>query len=306
MRPSEDPLVEPAWRESVRRVNGVDLHVVEAGPDGAPVVVLLHGFPEFWWGWRHQIGLLADAGHHVVVPDLRGYNTSSAPQDLAAYRLDVLALDVVGLADAFGAERIDLVGHDWGAVIAWEFAAGHPGRLDRLVVLDGPHPDAMLRQVLRHPTQGLRSAYAGFFQLPWVPEAALRAFGFASLRAAMRRSAREGTFEPGALDRYAAAWSRPGSLTAMLNYYRALRLRRPGSSPGRVTRPTLVLWGEHDDFLELHVARESLSRCDDGRLVVVEDAGHWLHLEQPDVVTAEILHFLGEVGDGPVEAPAPP
>ena len=260
-------------------------------------MVLLHGFPDFWWGWRHQIAPLADAGHHVVVPDLRGYNTSSAPQDVGAYRLDVLARDVVGLADAFGAERIDLVGHDWGAVIAWEFAARHPERLDRLVVLDGAHPDTMLRQVLRHPTQGLRTAYAGFFQLPWLPEAALRAFGFTGLRTAMRRSAREGTFEPGALDRYAAAWSQPGSLTAMLNYYRALRLRRPGWSPARNPRPTLVLWGEHDDFLEQHVARESLGRCADGRLVVIEDAGHWPHLEQPDLVTAEILRFLGEMGE---------
>ncbi|KRE40433.1 alpha/beta fold hydrolase [Knoellia sp. Soil729] len=297
MPSSDTPLLEPGWRESVRSVNGVDLHVVEAGAEGAPLLVLLHGFPEFWWAWRHQITPLAEAGHHVVVPDLRGYATSSAPQQLDAYRLDVLARDVLGLADELGAERIDLVGHDWGGVLAWEFAARHPERLHRLVVLAGPHPDTLLRQILRHPTQGLRSAYAGFFQLPWLPETALRAFGFAALRASMQRSARAGTFEPGALDRYAAAWSQPGSLTAMLNYYRAVRLRRPGSSPSRHAHPTLVLWGEHDDFLEQHVARQSLTRCDDGRLVVIEDAGHWLHLEQPDLVTAEILSFLGAPGD---------
>ncbi|MFW5471343.1 alpha/beta fold hydrolase [Knoellia sp. CPCC 206435] len=297
MSATEHLLLDPGWRDGVRSVNGVDLHVVEAGDEGDPVLLLLHGFPEFWWGWRHQITALADAGHHVVVPDLRGYNTSSAPQQVDAYRLDVLAADVLALADAYGADRVDVVGHDWGAVIGWEFAARHPERLHRLVVLDGPHPDTMLRQVLAHPTQGLRSAYAGLFQLPRLPEVALRAFGFASLRAAMQRSARPGTFEPGALDRYAAAWSRPGSLTAMLNYYRALRSRRPGSSPSRVTRPTLILWGEHDDFLEGHVARASLERCDDGRLVVIEDAGHWLHLEQPDLVTTEILLFLARTDD---------
>lgn len=296
MLSSEELLLQPGWRESVRSINGVDLHVVECGDDGAPVLVLLHGFPEFWWGWRHQITALAEAGHHVVVPDQRGYNTSSAPQRVDAYRLDVLAQDVLALADAFGAERIDLVGHDWGAVVAWEFAGRHPERLDRLVVLDGPHPDTVLRQVLRHPTQGLRSSYAGFFQLPWLPEAVLRAFGFAVLRASMQRSAREGTFEPGAFDRYVHAWSQPGSLTAMLSYYRALRLRRPGSSPARITAPTLVLWGEHDAFLEQHVARQSLTRCDDARLVVVEGAGHWVHLEQPRRVTAEILRFLDDGG----------
>src|SRR4051812_16674282 len=112
-------LLRPGWREGMRRINGLDLHIVEAGADDAPLLILLHGFPEFWWAWRHQITPLAAAGFHVVVPDMRGYNSSSAPQELAAYRLDTLADDVIAIADAFGAERFHLVGHDWGAVIGW-------------------------------------------------------------------------------------------------------------------------------------------------------------------------------------------
>ncbi len=289
---SDRTLLEPGWREAVRRVNGLDLHVVEAGRTGDPLLILLHGFPEFWWGWRRQITPFADAGYHVVVPDLRGYNLSSAPQEVAAYGLDALSRDVTALADAYDATVFDLVGHDWGAVISWAVAATHPGRVGRLVVLDGPHPSTLGRSLLTHPTQLVRSAYAGLFQLPWAPEVALRAFGFATLRASMQRTSRLGTFADEDLDRYVEAWAHPGSLTAMLNYYRALRRPRP-KAPTRIAPPTLVLWGEDDAFLGRHVAERALEHCDDGQLVVIEDATHWLHHEEPEQVSAEVLSFLG-------------
>lgn len=287
-------LLRPGWRSAMRTANGVSLHVVEAGPEDGPLVILLHGFPEFWWAWRHQITPLAQSGHHVVVPDLRGYNLSDAPQEVAAYRLDILVRDVLALADSFGAGRFDLVGHDWGGVIAWELATRHPERLRRLVVMDAPHPDIWAGQALRHPTQALRSTYVALFQLPWLPEATLGAFDFAALRSMMQGSARPDTFGPGDLDRYAEAWGHPGSLTAMLNYYRALRERPPRKEPGRVVTPTLVLWGGKDSFLECHVARSSVDLCNEGRLVVLDDATHWLHLEEPERVTAEVLGFLAE------------
>lgn len=290
---TDSTLLQPGWREARHDVNGVHLHTIEAGEAGASVVMLLHGFPDFWWGWRRQIDPLAAAGYHVVVPDMRGYNSSDAPQEVAAYRLDLLAADVLGLADTYGAERFHLVGHDWGAIVSWWVAARHPDRLGRMVVMDGPHPDVSIRQLLARPTQALRSTYVAFFQIPRVPEAVLSARGFAALRAAMRREAHEGAFEPGALDRYAEAWSHPGSLTGMLNYYRALRHHRAGA-PSRIAPPTLILWGENDTFLEHHVAEQSLELCDAGRMVVIEDSTHWLHLEQPDRVNAEILGFLAE------------
>ena len=140
-RTSPPGLLQPGWREAVHRINGLDLHIVEAGEPGRPLVVLLHGFPEFWWAWRHQITSLAQAGFHVVVPDMRGYNLSDAPQEVSAYALDTLAADVVGIADAFGADRFNLVGHDWGAVIGGGVAATYPARLERVVLMDGPHPD---------------------------------------------------------------------------------------------------------------------------------------------------------------------
>ncbi|MCR0984599.1 alpha/beta fold hydrolase [Roseomonas populi] len=291
--------MQPGWREATRRVNGVDLHIVEAGDPGRPVLILLHGFPEFWWAWRKQITPLTEAGYHVVVPDMRGYNTSGKPEGVSAYHIDTLAADVVALGDAYGAERFDLVGHDWGAVISWWVAAQHPDRLRRVVVMDGPHPDVWARQALKHPTQALRSTYVAFFQLPWVPEATLGGFDFAGLKALMRGSARAETFEPGALERYAETWSRPGALTAMLNYYRALRERRGGGDPAQIAPPVLILWASDDSALERHVAEAGLALCDDGELTIIDGTSHWLHLEQPDRINAEIIGFLAKGANRP-------
>lgn len=288
------PLLQPGWREGHRSINGVTLHVIEAGPEDGPLLVLLHGFPEFWWGWRHQIGPFAEAGYHVVVPDMRGYNTSEIPPEVSDYGLDTLTADVVALADSYGAERFDLVAHDWGAVISWWVVARHPERIKRAVIMDGPHPDVWGAQALKHPTQAARSVYVALYQLPWLPEAALGAWDFAALRKFMEVTARKDAFEPGALDHYAEAWSHPGSLTAMLNYYRALRERKPGKEPARLAPPVLVLWAEHDSFLERHVAEAGLALCDQGRLGIVAGTTHWLHLEEPARVNATILGFLAD------------
>ena len=166
----------------------------------------------------------------------------------------------MALADAYGADRFRLVGHDWGAVIGWWVAAQHGSRLDRVVVMDGPHPDVWARQALKHPTQAMRSTYVAFFQLPWLPEATPGSFGHAGLRTMMQGSARADTFEPGALDRYAEAWSRPGAPTAMLKPYRALRERKAEGAPARLTPPTLIQWAG-EDFLERHVAEAGLALC---------------------------------------------
>ncbi|QQV78004.1 alpha/beta hydrolase [Sphingomonas aliaeris] len=285
-------LLQPGWRESHRAIDGVTLHVVDAGPVDGPVVILLHGFPEFWWAWRYQIDPLAEAGYRVIVPDMRGYGESDPPQDVASYTLDTLVADVVALADAYGAERIHLVGHDWGAVIGWWLAARHPDRLRRVVLMAGPHPDVLAKQALTHPTQALRSAYVAFFQLPLLPETALGSFDFLSLRTMMQASGRSDTFEPGALDHYVEAWRHSGSLTGMLNYYRALPLRFAGGTPARISPATLILWGSDDRFLELHVAEASLDLCDTGRLQVLEGASHWLHLEQPERVASVVSGWL--------------
>jgi pimeloyl-ACP methyl ester carboxylesterase len=286
-----DDLIRQGWRSHHLTANSLRFHVVEAGPADGPPLIMLHGFPEFWWAWRKQIQPLVDAGFRVVVPDMRGYNLSDAPQGLSAYGLDMLASDVVALADALAIQRFDLVGHDWGGVVAWWVAARHADRMRRLVILDAPHPDIWATEALRHPTQALKSSYAMFFQLPWLPEAAFGAFDFAALRTMTQGSARPEAFEPGALDRYVEAWQRPGRFTAMLNYYRALRQPR-SAAPARITPPTLIVWGEKDTFLERHVADASLAQCDDGCLKILADTTHWLHLEQPEVVTSLIRSHL--------------
>ena len=280
----------PGWRDRCVTANGTALHLVEAGPEDGRAAILLHGFPEFWWAWREQIQPLADAGFRVIVPDLRGYNLSEAPPGVAAYTLDRLAGDVVAMATALAIERFDLVGHDWGGVVAWHVAARHAARLARLVIMAAPHPDIGLREALADAAQAARSSYVLFFQLPWLPEAALAAFNFAILRRKLRASANAGTFDRGTLDRYVTAWKRPGRLAAMLNYYRALPLRNARS--GRITTPTAILWGKRDSFLGQHLARASLAHCDDAAIEVIADTTHWLHHEQPDRVTALILRHL--------------
>jgi pimeloyl-ACP methyl ester carboxylesterase len=286
-------LLQPGWQQRRCEAGGVQLNLVIAGPQDGPLLILLHGFPEYWWAWRNQIGPLAAARYRVIAPDMRGYNLSDVPHGLGAYHLNRLASDVIALADGLGHDDFHLVGHDWGAIVAWHVAALHPDRIAGLVAINGPPPDLISRAILRHPRQMLRSAYAAFFQFPRLPEALLRRRDFAPLRRAMRRSAPPGLFPREILDAYAAAWRRPGELTAMLNYYRALRLRRPADPPARIIPPTLIMWSERDRFLLPWLGEAALALCEQGRLLRVEGACHWLHLERPDLVTQEILAFLG-------------
>lgn len=286
----DDQLLEPGWQARRVPVGDLSLHVVEAGPADGPPIILLHGFPEFWWGWRKLIGPLATAGFRVIAPDLPGYNRSDRPAGVSAYRLDRLVGDVRGLIDTLGLGRVTLVGHDWGGIVAWGVAAMHADRLSRLVILDAPHPEAWRHFMLRHPGQALRSAYVGWFQLPFAPEAMLRIGRFAMLRATMRNSARVGLFTEAELDAYAQAWSDPGALTAMLNYYRALA--RPGQPRlGRIETPTLILWGDRDSFLDNRLAAASAGHCASAQVRVIDGATHWLHLEEPTRVVEELRAF---------------
>ncbi|HEX8164379.1 MAG TPA: alpha/beta hydrolase [Beijerinckiaceae bacterium] len=276
-----------------RRVGEVSLHVVEAGPADGRLTILLHGFPEFWYGWRRQIGPLAAAGLRVVAPDQRGYNLSDRPPGPAAYAIDRLAADVVGLADALGRERFVLVGHDWGGLVAWWAAARHPERVERLAILNAPHPRAFGPYARAHPSQRLRSAYVAFFQLPFVPEAVLRAGDFALLERALRASSRPGAFTDEDLARYREAWRRPGALTAMLDWYRALRLKpRLSEGEARIRCPTLVIWGCRDSALEPGLAEASAALCDDARVIRYDRATHWVQHEEPDAVNEALIGFL--------------
>ncbi|HEX9941624.1 MAG TPA: alpha/beta hydrolase [Thermoanaerobaculia bacterium] len=280
--------------------NGVRLHAAEAGPESGPLLVLLHGFPEFWYGWRHQIGPLAAAGFHVLAPDQRGYNLSGKPRRVSAYNLDELALDVLGLIDGEGAAKAYVVGHDWGGVVAWWLGIKHPDRLERLALLNIPHPKVMRRTLLASSRQRRKSSYVFFFQLPWLPERAFRRDGFAYAARALQATSRPGTFADADLGRYREAWSQPGAVRSMIHWYRAA-LRSPPEWPrGSRVRgvPTLLLWGAKDRFLGREMAQPSIDLCDDGRLEFFEEASHWIQHEEPERVNRRILEFFAAGGTG--------
>lgn len=273
--------------------NGVRLHTVLAGPANGPPVILLHGFPEFWYGWRHQIGPLAAAGYRLIVPDQRGYNLSDKPPGAQAYRGEALVADTLGLMDGLGIRRAALVGHDWGAAVAWWAATSHPERIDRLAILNVPHPKVMARALRTSWRQPLRSWYIAFFQVPRLPEALLRAAGHAGMKASLRRSGRRGTFTTQELQAYQEAWSQPGALTGMLNWYRAAARYRPRISlKGKIRVPTLMIWGAQDIALGRELAQSSIEMCENGRLTVFEHATHWVQHDEPEGVNRLLLEFL--------------
>jgi pimeloyl-ACP methyl ester carboxylesterase len=285
-------VLEIELEDIVVQADGVDLHVVAGGPPDGPLVILLHGFPEFWYGWRGQIGPLIEAGFRVVAPDQRGYGTSSKPKQRVAYSLGHLAADVLRIADHFRANEFYLAGHDFGGIVAWWAAVKYPRRVRRLVVINAPHPVAARRYVRWHWGQLFRSWYVFFFQLPGLPERLLAWRDFAVLRFAMTHSSAHGTFTDEEFLQYREAWIEPGTVKAMLAWYRAFRRFRARRSDLTVRQPTLILWGDRDIFLAYGLARASLQFCSDARVNRIQGASHWLQHEGPELVSEEIIGFL--------------
>jgi epoxide hydrolase 4 len=282
-------MANPGWSHRDVRTNGIRLHAVEMGR--GPLVLLLHGFPECWYAWRHQLPRLARAGFHAVAPDLRGYNLSDRPAELRAYRVHELAADVAGLVAALGHDRAAIVGHDWGGVVAWAVAELHAERVDRLVIVNAPHSQGF-RRALMHPSQALRSWYAAFFQFPTLPEAALAAGDFALLRRIFRGDPhRPGAYTAADVEVYRQAWARPGALKAMVDYYRAVRLPGPRLT-GRVAQPTLVVWGDRDRHLRRQMADEMGRWVPNLRVRHLPDASHWVPAEEPELLATTIADFL--------------
>jgi epoxide hydrolase 4 len=277
-------------------VNGVNLHLIEAGDPDGPLIILLHGFPEFWYGWRRQIPFLAEQGFCVWAPDQRGYNLSDKPREIAAYSLDVLAADVAGLIQASGRKQAIIVGHDWGAMAAWWTAVCYPQMVSCLNILNAPHPVAMSARSLRQNwRQALKSWYIFYFQLPILPELTLSLGNGRALAEALQRSSRRGAFSEADLGEYREAWSRPRAVSGMLNWYRAALRHRPSRRDSiRVTAPTQIIWGARDAFLGADLAAKSLEFCDDGRLTFIEQATHWVQHEEAERVNRLLLQFAHE------------
>ena len=276
--------------------NGVRLHCAVAGPADGPLVVALHGFPEYWRGMAGVMTRLARAGFRVVAPDQRGYALSEKPSGIDAYRVEELAADVVGIIDHFGRDRADIVGHDWGAAVAWWLALTHPHRVRRLVVANVPHPSVFAREVRSNRRQTLKSWYIFAIQAPAIPEVV--AFG----RRARPRFARfiagtatPGAFSPRYLRQLQDAWAQPGAARGMLNWYRASVRRRPGRlTDKRIHVPTLIIWGRRDVALSDTMAQPSADLCDDVRVEFLDEATHWVLHDEPERTGDLIVGFLSE------------
>ncbi|MDF1666418.1 MAG: alpha/beta hydrolase, partial [Planctomycetota bacterium] len=242
----------------------VRLHYVEAGDPRGPLIILLHGFPEFWYSWRHQIPVLSEAGFRVIAPDMRGYNLSSKPSEVESYGADYLSRDVAALIQHCERDSATVVGHDWGGGVAWYFAMRYPQLLNRLVVMNAPHPEEFPIHLL-DPSQLLKSLYMLIFQVPGLGERMMAKNNFAKLRRLYRNNpVNPLAFSSEDIERYVEAAARPGALTAMTNYYRAAAkaLFRPRAFPVQPVRaPTLVIWGQQDTALAPSLAevRRSLA-----------------------------------------------
>jgi pimeloyl-ACP methyl ester carboxylesterase len=279
------------------RANGLEFAYDEAG-SGDNIALCLHGFPESRFSWRHQLPALAAAGWHAIAPDLRGYGDTSRPVGRAAYTLRHLVDDAAALFDAFGARRRLLVAHDWGAVIAWQFAIERARPLDGLVIMNVPHP-AVMRAVMRRSLAQLRrSWYIFFFQLPFLPEAMLgarraRGIGQAFVNMAVDKS----KFPQTVLDHYRQNALRPGALTAMINYYRAnfRQLGRANPTP-RIDIPTLMIWGEQDTALGLELTEGYNVYVTDFTLKRLPGVSHWVQQEAPEQVNNQLRDWLGRIG----------
>jgi epoxide hydrolase 4 len=257
-------------------------------------VILLHGFPENWQSWKHQIPALVSAGFSVLAPDLRGYNESDRPAQRSAYHLRHLVADVAALVRATGRQRAHVVGHDWGGIVAWTFAGTHPELLDRLVILNAPHLDIYVRYMRRPSLQWVRSWYVPFFRIPRLAEWALSARRFRAVHDLFRHRPEEPGFSDEEIEGYVEALATPGALTAALNWYRenaapdAVRLARSARS----TAPTLVIWGERDRALgpELLDGLERVAPL--VRIHRIPRASHWVQNDAPGEVNRVMIDFL--------------
>lgn len=286
--------VEAAWQHSFVRTNRIRLHCVTQGE--GDLVLLLHGFPEFWYSWRHQIPSLARY-FKVVVPDLRGYNDSDKPE--SGYDLDTLSNDIVGLIQSLGYVKAHIVGHDWGGAIAWHLAQKFPNCLDQLAILNAPHPQRWLQDIGANLDRLRHNWYLFAFQVPGIPEWLIQNNLKEFVKNVFRENAiRKGAFTGELTKIYQEALGKPGVISATMNYYRQLMsplnwLENLGRSPAPVKAPTLVLWGEDDSLLG-KTFTENLDKLIEApfQLKLVPQCGHWIQQEVPHLVNRELLEFL--------------
>ncbi|MBD2354572.1 alpha/beta hydrolase [Tolypothrix sp. FACHB-123] len=283
-------VIQTSWTHEYITTNGVKLHYVTQGE--SPLLLMLHGFPEFWYSWRHQIPEFAPY-FKVVALDLRGYNDSDQPKKKSAYVMDEFVKDIAGVIQGLGYETCVLVGHDWGSAIAWNFAYTYPEMLEKLIILNLPHP-AKFAQGLLTLQQLIRSSYIFFFQLPWLPELLIKRSDYAAIERAFKGMAVDKSiFTEVDIAAYKNAAAKPGALTATLNYYRnALRQRIFKRNWGILTVPTLMIWGENDTALGKELTYGTEAYVQDLQIKYIPNCSHWVQQEQPKLVNQYMQDFL--------------
>lgn len=286
--------METRLRKNFYEVNGVRLHVVEAGNENGRPILFLHGFPEHWYGWKNQINHFAAGGYRVIVPDQRGYNLSSKPQNIHAYEIEILMQDIVSLISHLQLKNICLVGHDWGGIVCWHLAMYHPDLFKKITIINVPHPGALRKKLLLK--QFFKSWYIFFFQLPRLPEMLSSGNNFAFMEKSMLKSSYPGTFSREDMSSYRQAWKH--GVGPMINWYRAMRtsrlFRRNTSELPQIDRPLLIIWGKKDAFLSYELAQLSLDFCQDAKLITYQDATHWVHHERSERLNSDISSFIEE------------
>jgi epoxide hydrolase 4 len=289
-----DDLFAPLGRRRIVSTNGIDIELYESGA-GDRLALLLHGFPEHAISWRFLAPVLAGMGYRVWVPNQRGYGGTTTPAARKDYTLEKLTGDIAGLIDASGAKSVTLIAHDWGALLAWTFAIRKIRPLEKLVILNVPHPLCFKREYAQNPKQKKKSWYTRFFQIPWLPEALLSRKGGAPIAKMLRStSANKANFSRESLGVYAANAARPGGMTGMLNWYRQAMndLFAATGLGAKIEIPTLVIWGEKDVALEVSTLDGTDAYVRDLKIVRLPNASHWVQQDAPEEVAAEVRAFL--------------
>ncbi len=277
------------------QTNGITLHVVTAGNKDNPLVILLHGFPEFWKGWEKQLDDFVKAGYYVMVPDQRGYNFSDKPWGVGKYRIDKLAKDIIGLIDYVGKEKAIICAHDWGAGVAWRLGMEFKDRIEKIVIVNVPHPSTMTKFIRTDKEQRKKSSYMFQFQVPLIPQLLARRKDYSWLVSSLVKTSNKGTFSDEDIEEFKKAWSQKRAIPCMLNWYRALFRRRPPKVVRYVDCPLLIVWGENDQFLKKEMGKDSLKYCKDGRIEYISGATHWVLHEKPEIVNPIMIDFLAQV-----------
>jgi epoxide hydrolase 4 len=276
------------------QTNGIQLHIAEAGTKGNPVLILLHGFPEFWYAWIHQITFFANQGFHVIAPDQRGYNLSDKPKGVKSYGLDTLCEDIIGLLNHEKVQKCYLIGHDWGAMVAWLLGMKYPERFEKIGIINVPHPTVMKKNLRRNPKQRRKSRYMFFFQLPFLPEFILKKNNFLYLVKTIKKRTKKGAFTDEELDIYRQAWGQKGALTGMLNWYRGMFRAAPSrGKTNKISIPAHIFWGENDYVLGKELAEQSMKYLENGEISFFQ-ATHWIMHEIPNELNEALLAFLSK------------